>query len=99
MLNDDTRYEQLQEEQYKAWEAKCTRCGACCGIVEGDPCEHLRKLETGKYICSIYTNRFGLHRTISGKPFLCVPIRQILHQSWPGDQCCGYKKYPNQSPA
>jgi len=93
-MPDELQYQQLQEKQFRDWEAKCTFCGACCGIVEGDPCEHLRQTGVGKYFCSIYDNRFGLHKTRSGKPFRCVPIRDILHQSWLGDQCCGYKKKP-----
>jgi hypothetical protein len=91
-LNDEIRYNALQEQQLKTWEATCTRCGACCGIIEGDPCEHLVETPDGKYACEIYENRFGLHKTRSGKPFRCVPIRDILHKSWPGDSCCGYKK-------
>ena len=90
--DDNQRYQKLQEEQLKRWEATCTRCGACCGITEGDPCEHLVEAGNGKYLCGIYENRFGLHQTRSGKPFRCVPIRDILHKSWPGDICCGYKK-------
>jgi uncharacterized cysteine cluster protein YcgN (CxxCxxCC family) len=86
------RYAQWQEMQEKRWESLCGRCGACCGAVEGDPCEHLRGSKKGDYYCSIYENRFGLHKTLSGKPFLCVPIRKVLHESWPGDECCGYKK-------
>lgn len=90
-ISDEARYKILQEEQERQWEAKCTRCGACCGIIEGDPCEHLVELKCGKYACAIYERRFGLHKTRSGKPFRCVPIRDILHLSWPGDRCCGYK--------
>jgi hypothetical protein len=91
-FSDDARYQLIQSAKHKEWEAKCTRCGACCGIIEGDPCEHLVESWGGKYTCSIYENRFGLHQTKSGKPFCCVPIRDILHQPWPGDHCCGYKK-------
>ena len=66
-----------------------------CGAYDGDPCEHLRRAEgvkTHGYYCSIYDHRFGLHNTVSGNKIRCVPIRQILHASWPGDECCGYKK-------
>ena len=91
-LNEERRYQALQDRQAKEWEARCTRCGACCGVAEGDPCEHVAEAENGKYICNIYENRFGLHKTRSGKPLRCVPIRDILHVSWPGDQCCGYKR-------
>ena len=30
--DDEARYETIQACQEKEWEAKCTRCGACCGI-------------------------------------------------------------------
>ncbi|MCA9406065.1 MAG: hypothetical protein KC684_05975 [Candidatus Omnitrophica bacterium] len=90
-LTDRQRYEYLQQQKEKQWEAKCRRCGACCGSIEGDPCEHLLQLDNGLFACSIYENRFGLHKTVSGREFYCVPIRNILHESWPGDECCGYK--------
>ena len=93
MLNpDDKSYEDLQNKELQAWESLCGRCGACCGLFEGDPCEHLVKSETGSYQCAIYENRFGLRKSVGGREFMCVPIRNILHQSWVGDQCCGYKK-------
>ena len=92
MESDAGKYDQWHQMQEARWESLCGRCGACCGTVDGDPCEHLRGNERGKYHCTIYTNRFGLHKTVSGKPFLCVPIRDVLHKSWPGDECCGYKK-------
>lgn len=91
-MNDEDRYHAYLEQTSLEWESKCTRCGACCGIVEGDPCEHLREARAGGYYCSIYSDRFGLHKTISGRPFRCVPIRDILHKTWPGDQHCAYKK-------
>lgn len=91
MSEDDKKYADLMKKRHAEWEAKCMRCGACCGIIEGDPCEHLYQADDGLYACSIYKDRFGLHKTVSGKPFMCVPIRNILHTAWPGDQCCGYK--------
>lgn len=90
--DDTAEYAQWMREKEAQWESLCTRCGACCGVVEGDPCEHLIQEDDGKYSCSIYENRFGLHKTVSGRPFQCVPIRQILHKKWPGDECCGYKQ-------
>ncbi len=93
IISDDLSYQNWQQKQLDAWENKCTRCGACCGVAEGDPCEHLVEASKGKYICSIYENRFGFHKTVSGKVFECVSIRQILHKWWPGDQCCGYKRH------
>ncbi len=91
-LPDLRRYEALQIQEEAVWESKCTRCGACCGALEGDPCENLLFLPNGKYACKIYENRYGLRKTISGKEFHCVPIRAILSIHWPGDSCCGYKK-------
>ena len=91
-LSDDLRYRASQERQSQAWESQCTRCGACCGAIEGDPCEHLAKDESGKYFCRIYETRFGLRRAVSGRYFRCVPIRDILHQNWPGDQLAVIKR-------
>lgn len=91
--NDDThRYTAHQQQELERWENLCGRCGACCGAFDGDPCEHLRQGVDKKYFCSIYANRFGPKRTVKGNTINCVPIRQILHTSWPGDHCCGYKK-------
>ncbi len=90
--NDEARYQALTQKQSIAWEARCTRCGACCGSTTDDPCENLTKDSEGKHGCRIYENRFGLRQTISGKNFQCVPLRWIVHQSWPGDEHCGYKK-------
>jgi hypothetical protein len=91
--NDQLAYEAFQHKQEKEWEARCTRCGACCGLYEGDPCEHLTKAQDGRYSCSVYANRFGIRKTVSGREFKCVSIREVLHMSWPGDSCCGYKKH------
>ena len=40
-MSDMERYQALQTEQFRRWEALCGHCGACCGAAEGDPCEHL----------------------------------------------------------
>ncbi len=98
-MSDEQLYQHWQQEQEERWEAKCGRCGACCGAFDGDPCEHLRRRDPDvpgraarQYFCTIYERRFGTHKTLSGKEIHCVPIRQILNASWPGDHCCGYKK-------
>ena len=91
-VSEEARYQRAQDEELQKWEAKCGRCGACCGAYDGDPCEHLRQSSDKKYFCSIYEHRFGEHETISGKIIKCVPIRTIVNSSWPGDHCCGYKK-------
>ena len=89
MSADLDQWQRMKEE---AWEGLCGRCGACCGSFDGDPCEFLRIDDAKKYYCEIYRNRFGKHKTCSGAVINCVPIRNILHSSWPGDSCCGYKK-------
>ena len=89
--SDKRRYEEIQEKKLDVWEKTCIQCGACCGVWDEDCCEHLI-LEKGQYTCRIYAQRFGLHKTKKGMPFKCVPIREILHNSWPGDQHCAYKK-------
>ena len=70
----------------------CRRCGACCGIRENDPCEHLKKGPDGRYLCDVYEERFGLRKTLSGEPILCVPIRDMLHKTWWGRSECAYVK-------
>ena len=84
-------YERYQHDQFREWEARCRQCGACCGVMDGDPCEHLRRRDDDRYYCSIYDHRFGLHQTVGGKIFRCVPVREILHRSWPGAWSCAYK--------
>lgn len=85
-------FDLIQEEKYKEEEALCKRCGACCGVLDGNPCSHLISTGDGKYACSIYEKRFGLRRTKKGTFFLCVPIRNVLHNSWTGSWNCAYKK-------
>ncbi|MFC1666291.1 hypothetical protein ACFL0P_00275 [Candidatus Omnitrophota bacterium] len=84
-----------KENLYRKWlgdERICKRCGACCGIKDNDPCEHLKKDPDGLYLCDIYENRFGLTKTLSGEPILCVPIRNMLHKTWWGRSQCAYVK-------
>ncbi len=90
-MNPLELYQQWQKDRHEEWEAKCGRCGACCGAFDGDPCVHLQKDGT-HYYCDVYENRFGPQKTVSGRDINCVHIRSVLHTSWPGDECCGYKK-------
>lgn len=87
---DDLIYEKHMIEKEKAHEALCRRCGACCGVFEKAPCEHLVK-KGSEYFCTIYENRFGIQKTTTGEKFKCVPIRNMLHKSWSGDWQCAYK--------
>ncbi|MCK5580988.1 MAG: hypothetical protein KAJ18_06915 [Candidatus Omnitrophica bacterium] len=86
------RYKKFQKEQEEKWEAACKRCGACCGAVEGDPCDYLEYAGEGEYKCRDYANRFGRHHSRGGQKFRCVPVREILHKSWAGDKNCAYKQ-------
>ena len=88
---DTEAFHSLQKRQEKEWEDMCRNCGACCGAMDGDPCEHL-VMKEGRSFCLIYDKRFGMHNTVKGKEFKCVPIRNILHESWPGYKNCAYKK-------
>ena len=88
--DDKFEYRRHQAKQEQEWEARCHRCGACCGA-QDDPCRNLIPLGEGRYRCSDYANRLGMQKTISGESFRCVPIRNILKKRWPGDERCGYK--------
>ena len=74
------------------FESICTRCGACCGAYDGDPCEELRQGEDGLYYCAVYENRLGKHHTVKGLEMDCVRITTKLKESWIGDELCAYKK-------
>jgi hypothetical protein len=70
-------------------EALCTRCGVCCGSTDGHPCEHLRREADGRYSCEIYEDRLTFHKTVDGRPFICVPIRKVI-ETIGGYSGCGY---------
>jgi len=86
-----TCLEHLEEKEHQ-WESLCIRCGACCGAYD-DPCVHLKKDKDGDFYCSIYDNRFGTRKAVSGEEFDCVPIKDIVHTHWKNDHLCIYKKY------
>ncbi|MFC1703828.1 hypothetical protein ACFL1E_03465 [Candidatus Omnitrophota bacterium] len=90
----DLEYQSYLEQKSKEQETLCKRCGVCCGAIEADPCQHLIRSDDGLYSCAIYDCRFGLQKTKSGREFLCVPIRSILHKPWLGSWQCSYKKSP-----
>ena len=92
---DEELYDQIQDKKLQEHEALCMRCGACCGVLEGDPCAHLKKEKDGKYFCDVYDNRFGLQKTVKGEPVLCVPIRNMLHKTWWGRTQCAYVRQNN----
>jgi hypothetical protein len=91
-MEDEVRYEKYWEDKYREYEDQCARCGSCCGAGEDDPCAYLRLSEGGGYRCAEYDQRTGLKKTVSGKEFLCVPIRRILFKYWIGASRCAYKR-------
>lgn len=80
------------EKYQTVWESLCHRCGACCGAFDDDPCSNLEVDQNGNYKCKVYQNRLGRQVTVKGNQFNCVPIRDVIHVRWPGDENCGYKK-------
>jgi len=70
-------------------EEKCLRCGVCCGSTDGHPCKHLRQADDGTWFCNIYETRLGLHRTVDGILFECVPIQRLIEQNG-GYEGCAY---------
>jgi len=88
---DKNLYNKKQEELSAEYESICICCGACCGLSDGDPCVNLVKDISGKYFCQVYDKRLGKQRTVSGKEFNCVTIRDVLRFGpvYPG---CAYLK-------
>jgi hypothetical protein len=89
---ENKEYQDYLIQKEKEWEALCIRCGSCCGAFE-DPCENLARDQDKKSYCIDYENRFGLHKSKSGKEFKCVPIRNVLHKNWNSDYLCAYKEF------
>ena len=85
-------YQKYLKKRAEDYENLCKRCGACCGALESDPCSHLMKFNDDRYGCRVYEERFGMHRTVSGKEFQCVPLKKILFESWSGSWRCAYKE-------
>ena len=93
---DEKDYNAYQERKELEHESLCKRCGACCGLKDNDPCEHLKKDKDNLFLCDIYEDRFGIRRTTKGEEVLCVPIRNILHKTWWGKSECPYANYLNR---
>jgi len=79
-------YLKVQENQLEEYERLCKRCGVCCGVGL-DPCVNLAKDGNSFYYCTIYQIRLGSQKTVSGKPFNCVSIREILKFGPPNPDC------------
>ncbi len=87
---DRVAYAQRQKILQEFHESQCKRCGACCGALGEDPCSRLRSDAQGKFYCSDYANRLGLQKTVSGKEFHCVLIRD-LGQNLPFRECAYFR--------
>lgn len=84
---DNKFYEDRLEEQNAAYEALCRRCGECCGGQGTDPCSNLVKLEDGRCHCKIYDTRLGLQKTLSGRVFMCINIRDVIKSGTHYNNC------------
>mgnify|MGYP006865179832 CR=1 FL=1 len=71
------KYSQKLELMSKEDETLCRKCGCCCGALTEDRCSELDKLSDGTYFCKVYDHRLGVQKTVLGKSFTCVPIRQL----------------------
>jgi len=91
-MEENARYQAYWEQKEAAQEARCRRCGACCGVYENDPCVKLVREADGRYRCGDYAGRFGPQKTVNGDTFTCVAFRRIRYGSWPGSWRCGYKR-------
>jgi len=75
---DSEKYIKCASEQEDKFELICRRCGECCGALD-DPCVNLVKAETSnRWFCKEYNNRFKRQKTVSGKSFTCVSIREHI---------------------
>lgn len=74
---DDLKYIKKQEEDLARHESLCRQCGECCGAYGSDPCSNLVKRPEGGYYCKNYKDRLGVQKTVSGKVFTCVTIRDV----------------------
>ncbi len=92
---DNVKYRNHQDGLNKEYEAICRNCGVCCGA-GNDPCSNLELREDGSYRCVDYANRLGPQKTIGGRMFNCVFIREVALRA--GLQVgCAYAKYYNEN--
>lgn len=75
---DEEKYNLYQKEKFEFHENMCRHCGVCCGAEDGDPCANLIKDKDDKYFCQVYQNRLRAQKTVSGKAFHCIPIKEVI---------------------
>jgi len=83
---DDRAYEKYMEESFVKYDSACRRCGECCGV-NNDPCTNLVSCGNGKYACCVYNKRLGPQKTISGKSFNCVSIKDNIRRGFCNPNC------------
>ena len=88
---EEQAYLQKQKEQQAKYEPLCTRCGACCGGLDNNPCVNLVKDNDNKYYCKVYDTRLGKQATVSGKVFHCIPIRLLRGTTTKFANCVYFK--------
>ena len=69
LMDDSIRYQEHLAQKEAEYDARCRRCGACCGVYENDPCVKLVRDADGRYRCGDYAGRFGLQTTVNGNTF------------------------------
>ncbi len=74
---DSKTYDRYLKEKDEMFEVICRCCGDCCGAND-DPCRNLVRLDDGTFVCEDYENRLGSQKTVSGKEFNCVFIREHI---------------------
>jgi len=84
---EDLLYLQKQKGQLAEYEGRCVRCGECCGAKSDDPCAQLAKDAGGDHYCMVYPDRLGPQKTVSGKAFNCVLIREGVRFNVPYSRC------------
>ena len=83
---DNSLYQKHLKEELVKYESICKRCGVCCGT-SNDPCSNLAYNGDGKYSCRVYDTRLGIQKTVSGKIFTCVPIKDNIRNGFVNPNC------------
>jgi len=88
---DSSAYDRDLKGRFVKYDSACKRCGECCGA-NNDPCANLVSKGNGQYACAAYDNRFGPQRTVSGKAFTCVSIRENIKRGFSNPNCAYAQK-------
>jgi len=93
MTIDDHSYDQYWKACETQYEKRCRGCGAYCGAEDGDPCIHLYFDSVRKrFLCNTYENRLGKQKTVSGRVFTCVLIRDVRASGGLRPACAYYAR-------